>query len=114
LIAVAAFQFFDAIAMMISGALRGAGDTVWPGIATLILSWTCIVGGGYALVMWAPQLESLGPWIAAAIYIAALCLALSWRFATGRWKAMSLVKDGPLAAAAIEPGLASAATTDGV
>ncbi len=92
LIATAAFQLFDAAAMTISGALRGAGDTVVPGVATVMLSWTVIVGGGLALTNWVPQLESLGAWIAAATYIALLCLFLLGRFLTGKWKSIKVVE----------------------
>lgn len=98
LIATAAFQLGDAVAMVLSGALRGAGDTVWIGVVTVALSWIVIVGGGVSLVHFAPQLESLGPWIAAAAYILALATAVGLRFASGKWKSMSLVKkDTPVA-----------------
>lgn len=92
LIATAAFQAFDAMAMTISGALRGAGDTVVPGLATVVLSWGIIVGGGTATVHLFPGLASLGPWIAAASYIIALSLILVGRFLTGHWKSRQLIK----------------------
>ncbi len=95
LIATAAFQFFDGVAMSLSGALRGAGDTRWPGVATIVLSWTVIVGGGWALVYLAPGLESLGPWIAAAAYIILLSAAIGWRFLGGKWRGMKVVGDSP-------------------
>jgi MATE family multidrug resistance protein len=97
LIATACFQLCDAVAMIVSGALRGAGDTVWPGVMTVVLSWTIIVGGGHLMVSQAPQLESIGPWIAAAVYIAALCCMFYARFLSGRWKKIDLVKRGPAA-----------------
>lgn len=92
LIATAAFQLFDAVAMTLSGALRGAGDAVVPGVATIILSWLVIVGGGLAMIHFFPQLESLGGWIAAASYIAVLCLWLLGRFVSGKWKSIRLVE----------------------
>ena len=92
LIATACFQLFDAAAMTTSGALRGAGDTVVPGLATVVLSWTVIVGGGLLMVTFAPGLESVGPWIAAAAYITLLCLALVARFLGGSWRAIRLVE----------------------
>jgi MATE family multidrug resistance protein len=98
LIATAAFQLFDAIAMVISGALRGAGDTVIPGIATVVTAWTIIVGGGLLMVTFAPGLESLGPWIASAVYIATLCMILLARFLSGRWKQIKLVRENAPAA----------------
>jgi MATE family multidrug resistance protein len=110
LVATAAFQLFDAVAMTTSGALRGAGDTVVPGVATVILSWGVIVGGGVALTHLAPSLESLGAWIAAASYIFLLCVFLLGRFLSGRWKAIRLVRDEAPAADLGEAGL----TTDGI
>ncbi|HVU63456.1 MAG TPA: MATE family efflux transporter [Phycisphaerales bacterium] len=109
LIATAAFQFFDGVAMSLGGALRGAGDTRWPGLATLVLSWTVIVGGGWAFVYLAPGLSSTGPWIAAAAYIILLSLALGWRFIAGTWKTMRLVHTGDNAPADVrnEPDLES-------
>lgn len=92
LIATAAFQLFDAGAMTISGALRGAGDTIVPGIATVVLAWTLIVGGGNLIVWLAPGLESVGPWIGAASYIAALCVFFLARFWTGKWKSIRVVR----------------------
>jgi MATE family multidrug resistance protein len=91
LIAVATFQFFDAIAMSLSGALRGAGDTRWVGVVTVALSWLVIVAGGWAMVYWAPGLGSLGPWITASAYIVLLALAILWRFVGGKWRSMKLV-----------------------
>lgn len=92
LIAAAAFQFFDGVAMTLSGALKGAGDTKWPSIATMVLSWTIIVGGGLALVKYAPDLGSVGPWIAAAVYIFAVCVFITGRFLAGHWKKIELLK----------------------
>ncbi len=92
LIATAAFQFFDGVAMSLNGALRGAGDTRWPGVATIVLSWTVIVGGGWAMVYLAPGLESVGPWMAAAAYIVLLSAAVLVRFLGGKWRTMSVVE----------------------
>jgi MATE family multidrug resistance protein len=98
LIATAAFQLFDAVAMSLSGALRGAGDTRWPGVATLILSWSIIVAGGWLMVRLAPGLGSLGPWITAAGYIVVLSLALLARFLHGGWTRIRLVEGATPAA----------------
>jgi len=92
MIAAAVFQVFDAVAITTSAALRGAGDTVWPGAATIILSWVCIPGLGLALIHVAPQLGSIGPWIGASLFIVGLGIALSIRFVGGKWKTMSLVE----------------------
>jgi MATE family multidrug resistance protein len=97
LIATATFQAFDAVAMTISGALRGAGDTVVPGLVTVLLAWSLIVGGGTALVIFAPGLESLGGWMAAASYIVGLAIFLLVRFRSGKWKSKRLLKESAVA-----------------
>ena len=60
-----------------------------------------------------PQLESLGAWIAAAVYIFSLCVMLVLRFRTGKWKTIKLVhrEDGGFGT---NPGLVGAGTTDGI
>ncbi|MEM1166988.1 MAG: MATE family efflux transporter [Planctomycetota bacterium] len=93
-VVAAAFQVFDALAISVSGSLRGAGDTVWPGMATLVTSWVCILGLGYAAVEFVPQWGPVGPWIGAAAYVIVLSLLLAWRFLSGGWKRIELVDRG--------------------
>jgi MATE family multidrug resistance protein len=91
MICAAFFQTMDAVGVVCTGALRGAGDTVWPGVVTFILSWVFIIGGGQAFVVLFPQLESLGPWIGAAIYIVVFGITMFLRWESGRWRSMGLV-----------------------
>lgn len=98
LIATAAFQAFDATAMTLSGALRGAGDTLVPGVATLVLSWLVIVGAGTVLVEVLPdRIKPMGGWIGAASYIILLATILLVRFAGGRWKTNKVLKESSVA-----------------
>lgn len=92
MICAAFFQLFDAMAIIMSGALRGAGDTVWPGIVTAILSWIFIIGVGYAIAASFPEWGAVGPWIGAALFITTLGLVMVWRFAKGPWREIDLVK----------------------
>jgi multidrug resistance protein, MATE family len=87
---IAAYQAFDAMYLTFSMALRGAGDTLVPALIVLALASTLLVGGGLALTLLAPQLASLGPWIATTVYTAALGLAMLARFRSGRWKSIRL------------------------
>ncbi len=93
MIAAATFQLFDATAIAANGALRGAGDTVWPGVATLVLSWLFVVGGGRLAVEYLPTWESLGPWAAASLYVIVLGLAFFIRFLGGRWRTRRVLHD---------------------
>lgn len=95
MICAAVFQVFDAVGIVYLGALRGAGDTFWPMIATVALSWSLIVGGGLAMVHFYPELESVGPWIAASSYVIVLGIVLTLRFESGAWQKIDLLAEKP-------------------
>jgi multidrug resistance protein, MATE family len=103
MVAAAFFQVFDAIGIVLIGALRGAGDTLWPGVVTVVLSWTVIVGLGWALVVWAPGLGPIGPWVAASVYIALFGGAMWWRWRSGAWRRIRLVPSAAAEAARVAP-----------
>lgn len=91
LICAAVFQTFDAFGIIYSGALRGAGDTVWPGVITMIYSWVILTLGGWLMVKYAPGLTSIGPWIAASVYIIMFGMTMWQRWAGGRWRSIKLL-----------------------
>lgn len=101
LILAALFQLFDGMGMALIGALKGAGDTVWPSVATMILAWTTIIGLGGALTKFKPEWGALGPWIAAALYIVFLGIALLWRFMGGKWRDIKVLEPSDGTGAAI-------------
>ena len=100
MIAAAVFQVFDAIAITTNAALRGAGDTIWPGVVTVVSSWVCIVGVGHLLLWLAPALGSIGPWIGASAFIILLGVLFLTRFMAGRWKTIDVL--GRSAGAALD------------
>ncbi|PSQ59218.1 MAG: MATE family efflux transporter [Halobacteriales archaeon SW_9_67_25] len=70
-----------------TGALRGAGDTRWPFVASVV--------GRYAFALPAAALGLVTPLGVAGLYLALVlemavpALANYWRFRTGRWKTIS-------------------------
>jgi len=92
MICAAFFQLFDAMAIIMAGALRGAGDTIWPGLVTAVLSWTFIIGAGWTIAILRPEWGAVGPWIGAALFITSLGIAMVWRFARGPWREIDLVQ----------------------
>jgi MATE family multidrug resistance protein len=93
LILCAIFQFFDAIGIVHSFALRGAGDTRWPAIVMALYACTVFLGGGYLMTRWLPGWGSIGPWTAAAVYIALLGGTFFWRWQAGSWEKIRLFDD---------------------
>lgn len=88
-------QAFDALNIIFIGALRGAGDTLVPGIVQLALAYGLGLGGS-ALIAWAaPQWGSLGPWGTASGYVIVLGLFMWARFLGGRWRRIRLVEPAP-------------------
>jgi MATE family multidrug resistance protein len=114
MLCAAVFQTIDAMGVVYTGALRGAGDTLWPGVVTMIYSWLLIVGGGLAMIAAFPTLESLGPWIGAAAYIIVYGLTMAIRFERGRWRSIRLLDPLRESAAQVAPVLPAVPGTEAV
>ena len=92
---VAVFCLFDALNLVFSGALKGAGDTRF-------IMWT--VAGLSLGVMILPvyvAVEVLDAglytaWILATLYISALGIAFWWRYHKGKWKNMRVIEERPV------------------
>jgi len=87
----AAFQLFDAIGMVSSGILRGAGDTRWPMLILVGLAWTIFLPLSWLFgrrLGWGV----VGSWVGATVYIVVLGLAMLRRVLAGRWKSCSVLE----------------------
>ena len=99
MICAAIFQLFDAMGIVFTGALRGAGDTFVPMLITLVTSWGLTVGGGWLMTELFPQLGSIGPWIGGSAYVIVISLILFWRFRSGAWRRIDLLHRGTVESA---------------
>jgi MATE family multidrug resistance protein len=85
----ALYQFFDAIAIVSDGALRGAGDTRWPFAARCLLSWLVFLPLAYLLA--GPAGWGLtGAWLGGLVSIILLALILVFRFRGGAWRRIQI------------------------
>jgi MATE family, multidrug efflux pump len=91
LIFAAVYEISDAMYIIYSGALRGAGDTFVPMVVMAALCWSISVGGGYAVARWVPQVGPAGPWIMGCIYGWILGVYMILRFAGGKWRRIHLL-----------------------
>jgi MATE family multidrug resistance protein len=84
-------QAFDALNVIFIGALRGAGDTLWPGIVQLCLAYGLGLGGSALVARLAPGWGVFGPWSTGSLYIILLGLLMWGRFLSGRWKSLGVI-----------------------
>lgn len=61
LVFAAVYQLADAMYVSYSGALRGAGDTFVPAVATGVLNWSLSVGLGFVVARLLPRWGAVGP-----------------------------------------------------
>jgi MATE family multidrug resistance protein len=89
---VAVFCMFDAVGLIVIGALKGAGDTAF--VMRLIVGAAVVC---FMLPTWvAYRLAGAGIyglWSVATAYMALLAAASAWRFASGAWTAISVIHD---------------------
>jgi len=85
----AVFQTMDALGTVSSGAVRGAGDTRWPMLVSLLMSWFFFVPSVFILGKLLGY-GVYGAWTGATIYICFLGLLLYGRFRGGKWKTMKI------------------------
>ncbi|MBL7075562.1 MATE family efflux transporter [candidate division KSB1 bacterium] len=96
---VAVFCFFDALNLIYSGAIKGAGDTRF-------IMWTIAalsIGVMIAPVYVAIELLGAGlytAWTIATLYVCALGIAFMLRYRQGKWKKMRVIEDQPIVAQA--------------
>jgi MATE family multidrug resistance protein len=85
----AAFQLLDAVGIIASGALRGAGDTRWPFVVQATLAWTVFLPLGWLFgVVLGGGL--FGAWVGGTVYVAALATVFLWRFRSGVWRTIAI------------------------
>jgi putative MATE family efflux protein len=82
-------QVFDALNIIASGSLRGAGDTRWPFVAQSLSAWLVAVPLAWLVGVWMDQ-GVIGAWCALAASMAVLTAALLTRFASGAWRHMRI------------------------
>ena len=88
---VALFSIFDTMNVVFASGLKGAGDTAYPLLASVALSWVvmlipayflCVAGGGGVYTAWAT----------ASVYVAVLGLLMLTRFRAGRWASLRVIE----------------------
>jgi len=95
---VAFYSIFDMVNVICAGGLKGAGDTRFPMMATVLISWVAMllptwwfcVRGGHGVYV---------AWIFAALYVVILGVVLFLRYRKGAWKSLRVIEPEVLPAA---------------
>ena len=90
LILVALYSVFDAMNIIFSGALKGAGDTRFAMWAAIIVAWVFFVPPVY-LIIEVFEKGVLMAWGWASLYIILIGSVFCWRFRKGKWKEIDLL-----------------------
>ncbi len=91
---VAAYLFFDALYMVFSGALRGAGDTRFMMVAIGVVSPFCLVLPVYIGVEYL-QISVGRAWLWVLCFVTTLFVLSALRFHRGLWKKMLVIEEEP-------------------
>jgi multidrug resistance protein, MATE family len=89
---VAAYLFFDALYMVFSGALRGAGDTRFMMLALALASPLCLILPVYIGVEYL-HMKIETAWLWVLCFVTVLFLLSALRFWQGTWKKMLVIED---------------------
>jgi len=89
---VAAYLFFDALYMVFSGALRGAGDTRFMMLAIALVSPICLVLPVYFGIEYF-QITITTAWLWVLVFVSVLFLVAALRYRRGLWKKMLVIED---------------------
>ncbi len=87
---MAAWGMLDAMTIVFSGALRGAGDTRFVMVYMVLGGWLILVPGTLLLLHLGCGILMLGVWL--AVYISVLAVGLWWRWRSGKWKQISVIE----------------------
>ncbi|HOX37929.1 MAG TPA: MATE family efflux transporter [Candidatus Brocadiia bacterium] len=82
LICAAIFQGFDAVSIIVSACLKGAGDTLWPAVMQISLGLLLFLPSAYGLSL---LLGPTGAWVGGTIFICTLSFFYYMRYRSGKW-----------------------------
>ena len=87
---IAVFSLFDAMAVLFGSAVRGAGDTTFPMVWTLLTAWLLMVLPTAWLIHRGDD-DLNAAWLGCTAYIAACGLGMLARFVFGPWRTMTVL-----------------------
>lgn len=87
---VAAYNLLDAMAMVFSSAVKGAGDTKFVLKVSVVLATLLCVFSWLAVEYW--ELGIYGCWVVISSWVGLMGLIFLWRFLGGKWRTMRVIE----------------------
>jgi MATE family multidrug resistance protein len=87
---VAVYSLFDSMNLVFSFALKGAGDTRYVTLVSLLLAWPLMVLPTWAALEYSWGL--LAAWSFASTYVIVQALLFWLRFVGGKWRSMRVIE----------------------
>lgn len=87
---VAAYNLLDAMAMVFSSAVKGAGDTKFVLKVSVVLATLLCVFSWLAVEYW--ELGIYGCWVVISSWVGLMGLVFLWRFLGGKWRTMRVIE----------------------
>ena len=85
-----AWGLLDTVTIILSGALKGAGDTRFVMVYMILGGWLVLVPGTLVLLRQGHGILGLWAWL--AVYVCLLAVGFWWRWQKGAWKAIRVIE----------------------
>jgi MATE family multidrug resistance protein len=93
---VAIYSVFDTGNLIFSAALKGAGDTRFVMVVSVVLNWFIMVVPTYIAVTFQKGMAGFyTAWTALTVYVIVLAILFLMRFLQGKWKNMRVIETAP-------------------
>ncbi|HRZ12026.1 MAG TPA: MATE family efflux transporter [Kiritimatiellia bacterium] len=91
LLMMAAWGLLDAVNLILSGALKGAGDTRFVMIYSVVMAWGFWMSGEMVIIfLLGGGIVPAWAWMTAFVFV--MAAGFLWRFRSGRWKTIELIE----------------------
>ncbi len=94
MIIMTSWGLFDAVAIVLGDALKGAGDTRFVMIFLSLSGWLLLIPGTMLLLWMEKSIVELWLWL--GVYILFVMAGTTWRWCTGRWKEIVVIEPEPV------------------
>jgi multidrug resistance protein, MATE family len=94
LMMMAAWGLMDTVNLVISGALKGAGDTRFVMYYSVAMAWGVWITGEL-VILFVLHRGIVAAWLWLTFYVIIMAAGFLWRYRSGRWKSIELLEKPP-------------------